>query len=212
MEQSVKERIIIFIKRIGISQSKFEKSVGLSNGYLNQLRNSPSYEKIQSIISVYPELNQNWLLTGKGSMLKNKEIAEAVESAEQVYLLPVSAQGGSLNDFMNSVKAYECERLISPIRAVDFAMTISGDSMAPEYPNGSRIFVKRINERAFIEWGKPYVLDTCNGAVIKTLMPSDKEGYVKCVSINSDPIFAPFEVAFKDIYGVYKVLVCMSVK
>ena len=57
-----------------------------------------------------------------------------------------------------------------------------------------------------------YVLDTCNGTVIKILVPAEKEGYVKCVSINQDPIFAPFEVAFEDIYGVYKVLLCMSVK
>lgn len=91
-------------------------------------------------------------------------------------------------------------------------MTVSGDSMSPEYPNGSRIFIKRINERAFIEWGKVYVLDTCNDTVIKILVPAEKEGYVKCVSINQDPIFAPFEVAFEDIYGVYKVLLCMSVK
>ena len=56
------------------------------------------------------------------------------------------------------------------------------------------------------------MLDTCNGTVIKILVPAEKEGYVKCVSINTDPIFAPFEVALEDIYGVYKVLLCMSVK
>ena len=29
---------------------------------------------------------------------------------------------------------------------------------------------------------------------------------------NTDPIYAPFEVALSDIYGIYKVLLCMSIK
>ena len=124
----------------------------------------------------------------------------------------VSAQGGSLNDFVVSVKENDCEKVVSPIRSVDFAMTVSGDSMAPEYPNGSRIFVKKINEKAFIEWGKVYVLDTCNGTIIKILAPSEKDNCVRCVSINPDPLYAPFDVAMNDIYGVYKVLLCMSIK
>lgn len=137
---------------------------------------------------------------------------EELETYTNVLLLPTSAQGGSLNDFVVSVKNTDCERVVSPIKDVDFAMQVSGDSMAPEYPNGSRVFIKKINEKAFIEWGKAYVLDTCNGTVIKLLVPSEKEGYVRCLSINQDPIYAPFDVAMTDIFGVYKVLLSMSIK
>ena len=145
-------------------------------------------------------------------MLRGAPAATLAEQATTVLLLPVSAQGGSLNDFVLSVREDDCEKVISPVRGVDFAMQVTGDSMAPEYPNGSRIFIKRINEKAFIEWGKTYVLDTCNGSVIKRVVPSDKEGFIKCLSINTDPIYAPFEVSLSDIYGIYKVLLCMSVK
>ena len=89
-------------------------------------------------------------------------------------------------------------------------MSVAGDSMSPEYPSGSQILIKRINERAFIDWGKVYVLDTCNGTVIKQLFPSKKAGMVICKSIN--PKFPPFEVSMTDVYGVYRVLMCMSVK
>lgn len=84
--------------------------------------------------------------------------------------------------------------------------------MADEYPNGSIVLAKRINERAFIDWGEVYVLDTCNGVVVKTLTPSQKEDCVRCVSINPNPIYAPFEVALNDIYGVYRVMLCMAKK
>ena len=225
-----KDRLLEFLRYKGLGQQKFEISIGMSNGWANKVGDSIRENTLKKISEVYPELNIAWLKSGVGAMLNNGECEETLytpkeehpkernqkdateENAKMVLLLPVSAQGGSLNDFVVSVKESDCEKVVSPIRGVDFAMTVSGDSMSPEYPNGSRIFIKRINERAFIEWGKVYVLDTCNGTVIKILVPAEKEGYVKCVSINQDPIFAPFEIAFEDIYGVYKVLICMSVK
>ena len=225
-----KDRLLEFLRYKGLGQQKFEISIGMSNGWANKVGDSIRENTLKKISEVYPELNIAWLKSGVGVMLNNGESEETLytpkeehpkernqkdateETAKMVLLLPVSAQGGSLNDFVVSVKESDCEKVVSPIRGVDFAMTVSGDSMSPEYPNGSRIFIKRINERAFIEWGKVYVLDTCNGTVIKILVPAEKEGYVQCVSINQDPIFAPFEVALEDIYGVYKVLICMSVK
>ena len=225
-DSTMKQRMNEFLAYLDMSQGKFEKAVGMANGWVNKIGDSIREDNLKKISEVYPMLNIAWLKTGVGSMLNgnggsevtlytpNEEhgTTETEDTASWVLLLPVAAQGGSLNDFVVSVKDSDCEKVVSPIRGVDFAMTVSGDSMSPEYPNGSRIFIKRINEKAFIEWGKAYVLDTCNGTVIKILVPSAKEGYVRCVSINTDPIFAPFEVALTDVYGVYKVLLCMSVK
>jgi phage repressor protein C with HTH and peptisase S24 domain len=224
----IKDRLTKFLEYKGYGQLKFENTAGLGRGFVNKVGFNINAKSLEKIAKAYPELNIDWLRSGHGSMLngengdsevtlntpmeEQKGATEEENTATWVLLLPVTAQGGSLNDFVVSVKESDCEKVVSPIRGVDFAMTVSGDSMSPEYPNGSRIFIKKINERAFIEWGKVYVLDTCNGTVIKILVPSDKEGYVKCVSINTDPIFAPFEVALEDIYGVYKVLLCMSVK
>ena len=60
------------------------------------------------------------------------------------------------------------------------------------------------------EWGRVYVLDTCNGSVVKQLFPSDHSDTVTCKSINSK--YVPFEVRLKDVYGVYRVLMCISLK
>lgn len=71
MEKSVKQRIDTFIKSSGLSQAKFERSIGVSNGYLNNLKKSPSAEVIQKILSVYPSLDHQWLLSGEGKMLND---------------------------------------------------------------------------------------------------------------------------------------------
>ena len=58
-------------------------------------------------------------------------------------LLPISAQGGSLNDFVVSLKHADCQRVVTPIKNVDFVITVTGDSMVPDYPNGSQVLVKK---------------------------------------------------------------------
>lgn len=220
---TVKDRVKKFLEYLDLGQLAFENETGLSRGFVNKIGYNISEKSIERIAKRYPELNIAWLKSGVGEMLITGDSEGTLETpgdsetseeitAKLIPLLPIAAQGGSLNDFVVSVKESDCEKVVSPIRGADFAIPISGDSMAPEYPNGSQIFIKRINERAFIEWGKVYVLDTCNGVVVKILVPSQKEGYVRCVSINTDPIFAPFEIAWEDINGVYRVLLCMSVK
>lgn len=216
-----KDRLLEFLKYKKLGQQKFEISIGMSNGWANKVGDNIRETTLNKIKEVYPELNIAWLKAGIGSMLINGDNEVTLETPEDdnqettaklVPLLPIAAQGGSLNDFVVSVKDSDCEKVVSPIKGAQFAMPVSGDSMSPEYPNGSQIFIKRINEKAFIEWGKVYVLDTCNGTVIKILVPSEKDGYVRCLSINKDPIFAPFDVSWSDVYTVYRVLLCMSVK
>lgn len=195
-----------------IKQKELASLLGISASYLTDIKkgnksaSSELLDKLLKIVSDAESEKEKILFTPSESLEVKTEMATSV------LLIPISAQGGSLNEFVVSVKGSECERIISPIRGADFAIQVSGDSMAPEYPNGSRVFIKKINERAFIEWGKTYVLDTCNGTVIKTLVPSDDKDSVRCISINPDPIYAPFDVRFEDMYGLYKVMLCMSVK
>ena len=70
MQQTVKERINDFIKFKKISVRAFEARCNLSNGYLRQLRSSPTADKIETILSAFPELRREWLMTGEGEMLK----------------------------------------------------------------------------------------------------------------------------------------------
>lgn len=214
MDNGVKDRTIKFVKYKGITMKSFEAKCGLSSGYITSMRKGFGANKLNNVLIAFPELNRDWLLYGEGEMLKSGQDGVQKEvparKPQEVYLLPVSAQAGPLNDFVASVKKEECEKIISPIYDVDFAITVSGDSMAPEYPNGSIIFIKRINERAFINWGNVYLLDTCNGIIVKKVFPTEEAAVLQCVSINSN--YPPFTVNMADIYGIYRVLLCMSVK
>ena len=67
----MKERILQFIEYKRLSKNKFYKETGLSNGILDK-QGGISSDSLEKIYYVYPEINLDWLLTGKGEML-NKE-------------------------------------------------------------------------------------------------------------------------------------------
>lgn len=70
---SVKDRIKIFIKSQKIKQNVFEESINASNGYINSISKSIGIDKLNAIIEKYPILNIEWLLTGKGEMLRGDQ-------------------------------------------------------------------------------------------------------------------------------------------
>lgn len=204
------------------NDADFARKTDVKRSYVSELRNekrtlTASY--VGQIYNTFPFISQRWLLTGEGSMLSQEspEMSEDFTPHTDILrlhivpLLPVSTQGGTLNDYVVSIKDTDCEKIASPVKA-DFAITVTGDSMAPEYPSGAMVLVKKIDEKAFIEWGRVYVLDTCNGTVIKEIRKGNSDEEVGCVSINTDPKYCPFYVRFADIYGVYRVIMCMSLK
>ena len=161
--------------------------------------------------SPYNSMSNNDESDDSSSQDSHSEVVD-LTGAPMVLLIPVSAQGSPLNNLYSQGMAHNCEHMISPVKGADFAIQVYGESMAPEYPEGSRVFVKRIKNNSFIEWGKVFVLDTCNGTILRALVPSEREDCVRCVSLNPDPMYAPFDVKKEDIYDIYRVLLCMSMK
>jgi len=66
----IKKRLTQFLKHLGIGQEKFAKKVGLSKGYVNNIKDNITLNTVNKILQIYPQLNENWLLTGEGEMLK----------------------------------------------------------------------------------------------------------------------------------------------
>lgn len=128
----------------------------------------------------------------------------------RVPLVPVEAHAGKLSEFSDGVNDYDCEMVVSPVRGASFAIQVTGDSMAPAYPSGAKILCQRVDESAFIEWGRVYLLDTVNGAILKQVRKSERPGCVLCCSLNTAPEYEPFEVDTQHILAWYRVLMIMS--
>ena len=206
--ESVKERLIRYLAYKKMGQAKFEKSIGVSNGFVNNIRSSIQPERLQKIAQLYPELNIAWLMVGDlgGKMLKESEQkpTPAAPSREEhsLPLIPFEAVAGPGDP------VYEDERIedyytVSEFKDSDFLIRVKGDSMTPRYTGGDLLACKKIpiTEVYFFQWNRCYVLLTrSQGAMVKRIQPSEKDGWIKCVSDNTK--YAPFDVPMEDIVSV----------
>ena len=192
METTIKGRILLFIKSLGIGQRKFEINCELSNGYINNLKATPSARVLQKIFSKYPELNKTWLLSGDGKMI-SKITNQQIESNSTMNLLPlisIDAIAGFPTTDNDGISLEDCELYNVPefvSKGAQYLIRVSGSSMYPNYNNGDILACRKIEDITFFQWGKVYVLDTNQGALVKRLFEDkDDNNNITCHSDNTD--------------------------
>ncbi len=165
---------------------------------------------IQNIVSIF-NIDAEWLLTGKGDMIKDKdtESQRPTESAvhvpenshEGIPLIPLSAMAGAFTGD-SSVLEYECERYVIPaFKGADFLIQVKGDSMQPTYYSGDLVACQRVPlDDIFFQWNKTYVLDTVQGPLIKRIRRGADNEHFLIVSDNTD--YEPFELSKDQFHGV----------
>jgi len=205
MYSTIQERILKYLDYKGISKYRFYKDTRLSNGFLDKNRSIGS-DKCNEIISQYPDLNIEWMITGKGQMINTQrtEVNEpkgkyGLQKNKGIPIIPIEAMAG-LSNGDKTVIELECEHYYVPDfqSKADFLIRISGTSMAPKYYNGDVVACKKIPTETFIQWGKVYVMDTIQGAICKRLFQSENgDDWVRVVSDNEK--YPPFEMKKKEI-------------
>lgn len=197
-----KNRLVSFIRNyLKISFRKFEENCALTNGTVSSIREQgPTTSVLSKISDTYPELNMNWLLAGKGSMLNKANMACQLNHVHALPLIPFEAVAGP------GTMVYEDEKVedyytVSEFKESDFLIRVKGDSMAPHFTGGDLLACKKVTETYFLQWGRCYVVYTrSQGCMVKRVQPSEKEGYIRCVSDNAK--YAPFDVPMDDIVSV----------
>ena len=76
MEETVKQRLVKYLRFKSIGQNKFEAMAGIGNGYISNLKIAPGTGHLTKILNAAPDLNERWLMTGQGEMLKTEKKEE----------------------------------------------------------------------------------------------------------------------------------------
>lgn len=85
MEDSVRERLRMYIAHTGLSERQFCVKVGVSTSFVANISRSIQPDKVGRISKQFPDLNTGWLLTGEGEMLKSGTIQQAGDNSTQVH-------------------------------------------------------------------------------------------------------------------------------
>ena len=72
----IKKNILQYIEYKGISKYKFYQETGITRGGVLDQNNGMSEENTARFIAQYPEVSTDWLLTGKGTMLRGQSAPE----------------------------------------------------------------------------------------------------------------------------------------
>lgn len=196
------------------NKKKFAESIGYSAQVVSNIvsgrKSKPSYDVLNAIISTNDDINIEWLLTGKGLMLKSELEEVSIENNKGIPLIPLDAMAGWGKGDVQ-VMDYDTRRYVIPEFEelnVDFMIYVKGNSMIPRYSAGDLVACKKLPLDTFFQWNKIYVLDTIQGAMIKRIHQSDKESSIKCVSENPD--YPPFDLHSDDINSIALVVGVVS--
>lgn len=220
----INTRFIQAMQNRGYSGYKLSKEVeGFSEAKITHIRtgrNKVSSDMIDLLVQKFPELNAEWLLTGKGEMLKsehenqspnivihkgNQKTRDKIVDMQEIPLYDLEATAGLLEFFKEGKTAQVLETIKIPrLPKCDGAVSVTGDSMYPLLKSGDIVMYKEIPvsyENIF--FGEMYLLgvriDEYEEMVtIKYIQKSEKgEGYVKLVSLNQH--HAPKDVRIEKI-------------
>lgn len=75
----MKEQIVKLMEAEGLTPAKFADEIGVQRSSISHIisgRNKPSYDFILKILNRFTGLNSEWLLTGRGSMIKSDNTTE----------------------------------------------------------------------------------------------------------------------------------------
>lgn len=193
-----------------------ERSIGASKGVLSRaISNGTDIQSkwIQIIVENYPRYSPEWLLTGKGNMLKGKESAAEISSI--VSYDPKVGQPyydvdflGGFSEVYNSQVSLPAHNIIVPgFDRANLWCNVTGHSMEPRISHGDIIALRpcTIDD---IQYGEMYavILDTIR--TIKILRKGSSKDFLRYVPIN--PNFDEQEFAVSRIINIFEVIGSIS--
>lgn len=209
----IKERVIQLLEYKKIPKEDFYVRIGMTSAnFRGKAKLTPlNSTAIENILSVIPDVNSEWLLTGNGSMFKT-DIEKKIK-IQRIHNPPYSENNiGLLIPLYNIDAAANLrtifdnkqQNIIDTLRIPDLprcdgAIYIRGDSMYPLLKSGDIVIYKEIHDFDSLIFGEMYLIDfTINDddfLVVKYVKRSDILGHIQLVSYNihHDPIDIPVQ-------------------
>lgn len=203
----IKERILQIAETKGIAKQKFCESLGLSySAFKGKNKKSPlNSDSIETLLTMYSDVNPEWLLTGIGEMFKIKhcEKNNSNEGSSKVpfWNLPVSA-GKSIDEITGSIEPDGYLAGLPGLDNADHVLPVVGSSMEPEIPNGSIVGIKSLSSFDSLNTQRIYLIITREDRMIKRIEhdPNNSE-ILWCIS----PNYPRFSINKEDIIEMHVV-------
>lgn len=212
MENTVLQRITSIVEYLGVSDRKFTQMINIPYTTYNTMIKrdaSPSISVIENILNSFEEINPEWLVTGRGEMIRDIDNIELVKCENGQPFYDIDFVGGF--DIMCNDQTVQPAYYINykPFSGKEGVMwvNLTGRSMEPQLSHGDVIAIKEANlPLDYLPKGEVYAIVTDEFRTVKILAKSEKENHVKLIPANKGEEFSPIEIPTSIIRKVFYVL------
>lgn len=201
----IKQNILQYLNFIGVTPYKFYQETGITRGVLTQ-NNGMSEENTTKFLAYYKDVNPEWLLTGKGDMLKDNNIIKSYlkpdKQERQLPLIPIEAiagfGAGEFTIMEHDVLEYY---KIPEFSSADFLIPVKGSSMQPKYYGGDILACRLITSWDYFQYGVPHVITLRDrGTVVKRIQKGINDQEYDLISDNEK--YQPFTIKRDDLVNI----------
>lgn len=206
------ERITSAMVSKGFNKNSLAGAVGIHASTLKNWiegNGKPDNLKLDRLCDVL-NVSKDWLISGSGDMLA-VSVAPVVPTGDGsgIPLIPLEAVAGFYPGIdTEGVSLQNCDHYVVPEferLGAEYIIRVSGSSMYPKFSNGDVLACKKITEITFFQWGKVYVLDTQQGALVKRVFEHADQSLLICQSDNKEN-YPPFNLPKSEIRSMSIVL------
>lgn len=206
---NIKDRILQIPNFKGVSKEKFFQELGVTYGnFKGKAKNKAlSSDTLATLVTMFPDISSDWILTGQGSMIKSTSIKSESDfdvklDIKRIPLVSTEAVAGFGSDSFSINQSDIIQTYIIPdFNDIQFMLRVKGNSMNPSFQSGDIVACRVVNNPSFIQWGKVHLVATkSQGLIIKRLKPSASPDHYRCISDN--PEFDAFEIPLHEITGI----------
>lgn len=194
----IKQNILLYLENKGVTPYEFYKESGVTRGILQQ-NNGISEDNIARFLAYAPDVNIEWLLTSKGSMIKDGSTDIQISNDTTTSSMPTTSMnpgigtpyydvdfiGGFDEVFNSQVNIPATNIVIRGFEKASLWCNVTGHSMEPKINHGDIIALHQctLND---IQYGEIYavVLDTIH--TIKILRRSPNPDKLRFIPINTN--------------------------
>ena len=187
--ETILDRINKISENESITITSLEKNIGASKGVLSRAiaKKTDILSKwTQAIVENYPQYSAEWLLTGRGTMLRqnNTETQISYNPSVGVPYYDVDFTAGFDAIFNNQTLLPAHNIVFKPFQEAQLWCNVTGDSMADRINNGDIIALKEISIESIL-YGEIYAVVLDNIRTIKILRKATDPNKLRFIPIKN---------------------------
>lgn len=194
----------------------------------------PSYETLVDLLAEFPEASPDWLLMGRGPMLRAATTADTTpadaaptpavlqqvirgdkvmvvtvddKGKENTVFVPIPAQAGYAISHSEAVFVRQLSNFKIPgfDRGEYRAFEVSGDSMEPTINHRDIVITTRVDELRLLEPGEVYVVVTAETVMLKRIKDQVRGSDTEVVLYSDNAHRRPYHLETRDIQEIWRV-------